>query len=168
MSLGVGVYMPNGIPHVELVERKPMSAGTTWITNWLFDRSKLRWRKCAKIIIDGQAGSQLLVEELIRTDKRITKKILTPNVKQAGAAYSGFQTAVEKHELTHYDQPALNGSIKTAKKRSIGKDGMFGYATLNPDFQIDPTECAAFCHYGAINFAKNYKSGGGTTQRVMV
>lgn len=168
MSLGVGVYMPNGIPHVELVERKPMSAGTTWITNWLFDRSKLRWRKCAKIIIDGQAGSQLLVEELIRTDKRITKKILTPNVKQAGAAYSGFQTAVEKHELTHYDQPALNGSIKTAKKRSIGKDGMFGYATLNPDFQIDPTECAAFCHYGAINFAKNYKSGGGTTQRVMI
>jgi len=168
MSLGVGIYQPSGIPHVELIERKPMSAGTGWITNWLFDRDKPRWRKCAKIIIDGQAGTTLLVEELVRTDRRISKKILTPNVNQAGAAYAGFQTAIEKGELTHYDQPALNGSIKTAKKRNIGKDGRFGYATLNPDFQIDPTECAAFCHYGAIQFAKNYKVSGGSAQRVSV
>lgn len=168
MSLGVGVYMPDDTVHIELIERKPMSAGTDWIGAWLFDRSRLRWRKMAKLIVDGASGTQLLVEELVRTDKRISRKILTPNVKQAGAAYAGFQTAVEKHTLTHYDQPALNGSIKTAKKRSIGKDGMFGYATMNPDIQIDPTECAAFCHYGALNFAKNYKTTGGSTQRVMV
>lgn len=168
MSLGVGIYMPDDSVHIELIERKPMSAGTDWIGTWLFDRSRVRWRKCAKIIIDGASGTQLLVEELVRTDQRISRKILTPNVKQAGAAYAGFQAAIERHTLTHYDQPALNGSIKTAKKRSIGKDGMFGYATMNPDIQIDPTECAAFCHYGALNFAKNYKPSGGSTQRVMV
>lgn len=168
MSLGVGIYMPNDMVHVEIVERKPMSAGTDWITNWLFDRARLRWRKCAKIIIDGQAGTQLLVEELVRTDKRISRKILTPNVKQAGAAYAGFESAIKKRMLTHYNQPALNGSIKTAKKRSIGKDGMFGFASLNPDIQIDPTECAAFCHYGAVNFAKNHKPSGSSSQRVMV
>jgi len=168
MSLGTGVYMPDGKVHVELIERKPMSAGTDWIGNWLFDRKHLRWRRCAKIIIDGAAGTQLLVEELVRTDRRISKKILTPNVKEAGAAYAGFQTAIEHHQLTHYDQPALNGSVKTAKKRSIGKDGMFGYATMNPDFQIDPTECAAFCNYGAIRFAKTYKTSGGSNQKVMV
>lgn len=168
VSLGVGVYMPNGKVHVELIERKPMSAGTYWITNWIFDRTHLRWRKAAKIIIDGASGTQLLLEELTRTDRRISKKILTPNVKEAGAAYAGFQTAIENGELTHYNQPALNGSIKTAKKRSIGRDGMFGYASMNPDFQIDPTECAAFCHYGAVRFAKNYKTTGGSSQKVMV
>lgn len=168
VSLGVGVYMPNDMVHVEIIERKPMSYGTYWITNWLFDKSKMRWRKCAKIIIDGASGTQMLLEELTRTDRRISKKILTPNVKEAGSAYAGFQSAVEQRKLTHYDQPALNGSIKTAKKRPIGKDGMFGYATLNPDIQIDPTECAAFCHYGAVRFAKNHKSGGGSTQRVMI
>lgn len=168
MSLGVGVVMPDDIIHVELIERKPMSAGTDWITTWLFDRKHLRWRKAAKIIIDGASGTQLLVEDLVHTDRRISKKILTPNVKEAGAAYAGFQTAVEHGKLTHYDQPALNGSIKTAKKRSIGKDGMFGYATMNPDIQIDPTECAAFCNYGAQRFAKTYKTGGGSTQKVMV
>lgn len=172
VSLGIGIYMPNDIPHVELIERKPMSAGTSWITNWLFAKApgqeKKRWRMAAKLIVDGASGTQLLVEELVRTDKRISRKILTPNVKQAGAAYSGFQTAVENQQLTHFDQPALNGSIKTAKKRNIGKDGMFGYSSMNPDFQIDPTECGAFCHYGALNFAKNYKTAGGSSQRVSV
>lgn len=172
VSLGIGIYMPNDIPHIELIERKPMSAGTGWITNWLFAKApgqeKKRWRAAAKLIIDGASGTQLLVEELVRTDRRISRKILTPNVKQAGAAYSGFQTAVEQQQLTHFDQPALNGSIKTAKKRSIGKEGMFGYSSMNPDFQIDPTECAAFCHYGALNFAKNYKTAGGSSQKVSV
>lgn len=168
MSLGVGVYMPNDMIHVELVERKPMSAGTDWITNWLFDKRVTRWRNAAKIIIDGQAGTQLLVEDLVRTNKRIQRKILTPNVKQASAAYAGFQAAIDKQTMTHFDQPVLNGSIKTAKKRPIGKDGAFGYASMNPEIQIDPTECAAFCHYGAVNFAKNHKPSGSSGQRVMV
>ena len=134
----------------------------------MLDRTHLRWRKAAKIIIDGQAGTTLLVEDLTRSEKRISKKILTPNVKEATAAYASFQTAIEQRTLTHFNQPALNGSIKTAKKRSIGKDGAFGYATMNPDFQIDPTECAAFCNYGAVRFAKNYKPNGGSKQRVSV
>lgn len=171
MSLGVGVYMPDEkIPdkvHVEIIERKPMSAGTQWITSWLFDRRHLRWRKCKKIIIDGASGTQLLVEELYRTDKRISSRILTPNVKEAGAAYAAFQAAVEQGTITHFNQPALNGSIKTAKKRSIGRDGMFGYASMNPDVQIDPTECAAFCVYGAIRF-KDVRTSGGSRQKVSV
>lgn len=172
VSLGAGVYMPNDTVHVEIIERKPMSAGTYWITNWLMAKMPgqevKRWRMSAKIIIDGQAGTQMLVEELTRTDQRISKKILTPNVKEAGSAYGGFLTAIQQRTLTHFDQPALNGSIKTAKKRPIGKDGMYGYASMNPDIQIDPTECAAFCHYGALRFAKNYKPKGGSRQKVMV
>lgn len=167
VSLGVGVYMPNDIVHVELIERKPMSAGTAWITNWLLDKNHNRWKKAKKIIIDGASGTQLLVEELVRSEKRISKRILTPNVKDAGAAYKAFQTAIDLRTLTHYDQPALNGSIKTAKKRSIGKDGMFGYASMNPDFQIDPTECAAFCYYGAVRF-KDERVNSGGSQKIMV
>lgn len=172
VSLGVGVYMPNEIPHIEIIERKPMSHSTAWITNWLMatapGQERKRWRMAAKIIIDGQAGTLALVEELTQTDKRIKHKILTPNVKEAAAAYSGFHTAIEQRLLTHSDQPGLNMSIKTVKKRPIGKDGMYGYATMNADIQSDPTECAAFCYYGAIRFAKNYKPAGGSGQRIMV
>jgi hypothetical protein len=59
----------------------------------------------------------------------------------------------------NYNQPALNISIRTVKKRSIGKDGMFGYASMNPDIQSDPTEAAAFAFYGARRFKKDKING---------
>lgn len=164
VSLAVGVNMPNGLVHVELIERKPMSAGTTWLSSWLLDR----WRRSSKIIIDGAAGTQLLVEELVRSERKLTKRILTPNAREAGAAYAAFDDAITRKLLTHYDQPALNLSIKTVKKRSIGKDGMYGYASMNTDIQSDPTEAAAFAYYGAIRFKQSKGSASGSRQSVMV
>lgn len=163
VSLAVGVIMPDSRIHIEIIERRQMNAGISWLTMWLMER----WRKCNKIIIDGQAGQQLLVEELVRSEPKISKKILTPNVKEAGAAYSSFHTAIQHKMLTHFNQPALNVSIKTVKRRDIGRDGMFGYASMNNDIQSDPTEAAAFAYYGAVRFKKD-KSNTSTTQRIMV
>lgn len=164
VTLALGMQMPTGMVHIELLERKPMSAGTHWLVAWLIANN--RWRRANKIIIDGAAGTQLLVEELVRTDRKLSKKILTPNVKEAGAAYASFMEGIEQKLITHFDQPLLNVSIRTVKRRSIGRDGMFGYASMNSDIQSDPTEAAAFAYYGAIRFKK--ASGGGTTQRIMV
>lgn len=165
VSLSIGVNMPGGKVHIELIERKPMSAGTQWLVTWLTENN--RWRKANKIIIDGQAGTQMLVEELVRTDRRFSKKILTPNVKEAGAAYAAFHEAVEHGKITHFNQPALNMSIKTVKKRAIGRDGMFGYASMNTDIQSDPTESVAFAYYGAIRYKKS-KTSSGSGQSVQV
>jgi phage terminase large subunit-like protein len=163
VSLSVGVIMPDNRVHVELVERKPMSAGTGWLVQWLLER----WRRANKIIIDGAAGTQLLVEELVRSNHRLKKRILTPNAREAGAAYADFHSAIENQRLTHFNQPALNLSIRTVKKRSIGKDGAFGYASMNQDIQSDPTESVAFAYYGARRFKKD-KSSSGTSQAIMV
>lgn len=166
VSLSIGVNMPGDKVHVELIERKPMSAGTGWLVQWLTD-SNNRWRKCAKIIVDGASGTQMLVEELVRTERKISKKILTPNVKEASAAYGSFQEAVQQGKLTHFNQPALNMSIKTVKKRSIGRDGAFGYASMNSDIQSDPTESVAFAYYGANRY-QNAKTTSGSGQSIMV
>lgn len=163
VSLAVGVLMPDGRVHVEIVERRPMSAGTSWVAAWLLER----WRKCNKIIIDGAAGTQLLVEELVRSERKISKRILTPNVREAGAAYSAFYDGIERQLLTHYNQPVLNVSIRTVKRRDIGRDGMFGYASMNSDIQSDPTEAAAFAYYGAIRFKKAANADGGG-QSIMI
>lgn len=163
VSLAVGVIMPDTRVHVELVERKPMSSGTNWLAMWLLER----WRKPNKIIIDGAAGTQLLVEELVRSNPKLKKKILTPNAREAGAAYADFYYGLEHKLLTHFDQPALNVSIRTVKKRGIGKDGMFGYASMNHDIQSDPTEAIAFAFYGARRFKKE-KTTSGSGQSVMV
>lgn len=163
VSLAVGVLMPDGRVHVEIVERRPMSAGLAWIVTWLLER----WRKCNKIIIDGNAGTQLLVEELTRSDRRISKRILTPNVREAGAAYADFDSGIEHKNITHLSQPGLNVSIRTVKKRDIGRDGMFGYATMNGEIQVDPTEAVAFAYYGARRF-KNAVNNNSSGQEIMI
>lgn len=165
ISLAVGAVLEDGRVHVELLECRPMNRGTGWIVTFLTENN--RWRKANKIIVDGAAGTTLLVEELVRTEKKMSKRILTPNAKQAGAAYGAFDTGIQNKKLTHYNQPTLNNSIRTVKKRSIGKDGMFGYASMNPDIQSDPTEAAAFAYYGAITFKKSETtSGSGQTVQV--
>ena len=165
VSLASGVLLENGKTHVEIIERKPRSAGTSWLVRWLFEKN--RWRFCKKIIIDGASGTQLLVEELVRSERRISKKILTPNVKEAGAAYGALNDGIENKLLTHYDQPGLNVSMKTVKRRDIGRDGMFGYASMNPDIQSDPVEAIAFAYYGANRFS-NEKTSTGTNQQIMI
>lgn len=161
VTLAVGVLMPDSRIHVEVVERRRMSDGIAWLVQWLL----LRWRKAAKIIVDGAAGAPLLVEELVRADRRISKRILTPNTREAGAAYAGFLEAVKHGLLTHFDQPVLNSAIRTAKRRDIGRDGMFGFAPLNPQIQCDPVDAIAFAYYGATKY---HRQSGGSTQRVMV
>lgn len=165
VSLATAVIMPDTKVHVEIIERKPMSAGTSWLVMWLMENT--RWRKANKIIIDGAAGTQLLVEELVRSNPKISKRILTPNAREAGAAYADFYSGIENAQLTHFDQPALNVSIRTVKRRGIGKDGMYGYASMNPDIQSDPTEAAALAYYGARRFKKD-RTLSGSGQSVMV
>lgn len=160
VTLAVGVVMGEKI-HVEVVERKRMSDGIAWLVRWLLDR----WRKCNKIIIDGAAGQGLLVEELLRSEPKLKKKILTPNVKEAGSAYAIFYQAIQDQTLTHYNQPLLNSAIRTAKRRDIGKDGMFGYAPLNPNIQMDPVDAVAFAYYGANRFRGTKKS---SPQRILL
>ena len=147
VTLAVGVPIDEKI-HVEIVERKRMSEGIAWLVKWLLDR----WRNCNQIIIDGAAGQGLLIEELLRSEPKMKKRILTPNVKEAGSAYALFYQAIQDQTLTHYNQPILNTAIRTAKRRDIGKDGMFGYAPLNPSIQMDAVDAAAFAYYGANRF----------------
>lgn len=160
VTLAVGVPMAEKI-HVEIIERKRMSEGMAWLVRWLLDR----WKNCNQIIIDGAAGQGLLIEELLRSEPKMKKRILTPNVKEAGSAYALFYQAIQDGTLTHYNQPILNSAIRTAKRRDIGKDGMFGYASLNPAIQMDAVDAAAFAYYGANRFRGKRKAASKQTFR---
>lgn len=160
VTLAVGVPMGEKI-HVEVIERKRMSEGIAWLVRWLLDR----WRNANQIIIDGAAGQGLLIEELLRSEPKMKKRLLTPNVKEAGSAYALFYQAIQDKTLTHFNQPLLNSAIRTCKRRDIGKDGMFGYAPLNPNIQVDPVDAVAFAYYGANRFKGTKKNT--TQQRIM-
>ena len=147
VTLAVGVDMGEKV-HVEVIERKRMSEGQAWLVRWLLDR----WRNACVVVVDGAAGQGLLIEELLRAEKRISKRILTPNVKEAGSAYALLTQSIQDGTITHYNQPLLNSAIRTAKRRDIGKDGMFGFAPLNPNIQCDPVDAIAFALYGVNRF----------------
>ena len=148
VTLAVGVIMGDKI-HVEVIERKRMSDGMAWLVRWLLDR----WRKASCIVVDGASGQGLLLEELLRSEPKMKKRILTPNVKEAGAAYAMFYQAVQEQTITHFNQPLLNSAVRTAKRRDIGKDGMFGYAPLNQAIQMDSVEAVCFALYAVKRFA---------------
>lgn len=160
VTLAVGVPIGEKI-HVEVIERKRMSDGIAWLVRWLLDR----WRNANQIIIDGAAGQGLLIEELLRSEPKMKKRLLTPNVKEAGSAYALFYQAIQDKTLTHFNQPLLNSAIRTCKRRDIGKDGMFGYAPLNPNIQVDPVDAVAFAYYGANRFKGTKKNI--THQKIM-
>lgn len=160
VTLAVGVPMGEKI-HVEVIERKRMSDGIAWLVRWLLDR----WRNANQIIVDGAAGQGLLIEELLRSEPKMKKRLLTPNVKEAGSAYALFYQAIQDKTLTHFNQPLLNSAIRTCKRRDIGKDGMFGYAPLNPNIQVDPVDAVAFAYYGANRFKGTKKNI--THQKIM-
>ena len=147
VTLAVGVVMGDKV-HVEVVDRQRLNGGVAWLSRWLLER----WRKASCIVIDGAAGQGLLIEELLRSEPRMKKRILAPNVKEAGAAYAMFFQAIQDKTLTHYNQPLLNSAVRTAKRRDIGKDGMFGYAPLNPAIQMDSVEAVAYALYAAKRY----------------
>ena len=153
VTLSVGVVMGDKT-HVEVVERKRMNDGIAWLVRWLLER----WRKANCIVVDGAAGQGLLLEELLRSEPKIKRRILTPNVKEAGSAYAMFYQAIQDGTLTHYNQPILNSAIRTAKRRDIGKDGMFGYAPLNPAIQMDAVEAVAYALYAVRRYEGKHKS----------
>ena len=156
VSLAVGVLRNDMKVHVEVLERKSLSEGTAWLTTWLLKR----WRDCGIIIIDGMAGTQLLVEDLVRTEPKTSRIILTPNFKQAGSAYGGFYQAIEQETITHFGQPLVEAGVKTIRKRDM-RDGAFGFASMNSDIGSDIIESLAFAHYGALNPKRRKSAGGG-------
>ena len=162
VSLAVATSINNKI-HIELIERKEMAQGISWLVRWLLDR----WKDADKIIIDGSAGQMMMIDELTRAEKRISKKILAPNVKQAIGAYASFQEAVEQQNLTHYNQPLLNISIKTAKQRSIGSYGGWGYASTSGEMSSDGIEAVAYAYWGYQQFAVGERKGK-SAQRIMI
>ena len=108
----------------------------------------------------------MLIDELVRAERRISKYILAPNVKQAISAYQSFQDAVEQEQLTHYNQPLLNISIKTAKQRSIGSYGGWGYASINNEMSSDAIEAVSFAAWGVLQYCQGIKAE--RKQRILV
>lgn len=154
-SLVVAQPLKDGKIHVEVVMQRPMSEGWSKLSKWLIDR----WRNCAKIIIDGATGQAILYEELTRAGVA-PKKIIQPNMKEIVAAHQFIYDAIQRGELSHYNQPLLNQTVRITKMRQMGRYGGFGWESMSKNMNTSALDAATFAFWGQKVFPKRVASGG--------
>jgi len=158
-SLAVGQPLENGRIHVEVIMQRPMAEGISKITRWLKDR----YRQCAKIIIDGATGQAILFDDL--TSGGVSKrKIVQPTMKDIVAAHQFVYDAITRGELSHYNQPLLNQTVRITKQRSFGRYGGFGWESMSKDLSTCALDAITYAYWGQKVFRKKTKTSGGATE----
>ena len=153
-SLVASLPLKDGKIHVEVVMQRPMSEGWARLAKWLIDR----WRNCSKIIIDGATGQSILFEELTRAGVP-PKKIIQPNMKEIVSAHQFVYDAIEKGELSHYNQPLLNQTVRVTKMRQMGRYGGFGWESMSKDLSTAAMDAVTYAYWGQRVFGKRIASG---------
>lgn len=139
--------------HVEGIERRPTSEGTSWLVDWLVERADT----ATSIVVDGRSGAGALVRAL--AERRVPKrKTIVPTAEQAIAAHAMFTTAVTERAMTHAGDPLMAEQARSAGRRAIGNQGGWGFRSLD-DSDISLLEAAVLAHYGSAT-AKEPSSRG--------
>lgn len=142
-SLAVAQPLEDERIHVEIIMQRPMGEGFNKITAWL----KERYRKCAKIIIDGATGQAILNEDLLSSGVP-KRKIVLPNVANVGEAHQFVFDGILRGELSHYNQPLLNQTVNITKTRPIGRNGGFGWESMNKELSTCALDAVTFAYWG--------------------
>lgn len=144
VALSVALRPAEGPIHVEGIRSEPMSAGTSWLVDFLADRH----REAAQIVIDGRSGSGALVNDLREAGVRNKKLVIIPTLDQVITAHSMMKASVDEGTLTHSAQEELDGQVEHALKRKIGNNGGYGWEA--PDGKsVTVFEAATLAHWGA-------------------
>ena len=128
----------DGKVHVEEVERRNMGGGTAWLAEWI----EARKASGCCCVIDGKAGAQALVDRLGRMP---VNYIHVATLNDMYSAASTLVSCVNEGTLTWYaPQDDLRDSATTSIRRSIGRDGGWGFGGANPI----PIEAASLAVWG--------------------
>lgn len=116
------VIPPKGKARISLIDAKPTGYGTTWLAEWLNERST----KACCVVIDGRNGVDVLVDKI--ADKwRMKGSVIRPSAKDVISAVGVLTDSLNEQTLTWYaGQDALRESAITATKRPIGGGWGFG------------------------------------------
>ena len=113
-----------GAPYVEIVRDSGLGAGI----NAFVDFCEQVAPNAAQIVIDGRSNAQTLTERLLARGVS-PKCIIRPTAYQVASACAGIVNAVKEKAVTHNGAPALALSATATKRRRIGTDGGFGFAS---------------------------------------
>lgn len=136
--LAVASKTTDGQVFVEAIDCRPIRSGIEWIIPFLQNPST------KKVIVDGAAGSQMLVD-LMKENK--LKAPIQPTVAEIIDANAKFEIAVFNDGIRHIDQEALRNAISNCKHRNIGNKGGFGYETLDQAYEVGLIESVSLAYW---------------------
>lgn len=144
VALAGGIRPDDGPIHVEGFRQENLGEGTQWLVDFLAKRAATT----SLIVIDGKSGAGALAAAL--RDEGLTRRglVLVPTLEQVVSAHAMFLEAIKSGGLTHLGQPALDGQVKDAVRRLIGKSGAFGW---DPDKgeSVALLDAATYAFWGA-------------------
>ena len=139
VCLAGAVIPKTGPARVSLIERRPTSAGTRWLSEWLNER----YSRAACVVVDGRNGADVLCDRLCEVWK-IRDSVIRPTARSVVAAAGTLVDAVNERSVTwYYGQEALRDSAVSATKRPIAGGWGFG------GDDSGPVEAAALALWGA-------------------
>jgi hypothetical protein len=135
-----GAVIPkDGLPRIELIDRKPTGYGTQWLADWL----NARYTQASCVVIDGRNGVDVLVDKISGTWK-YKGSVIRPRATDMIAAVSLLMDSLNENTITWYrKQDALRDSAITSIKRLIS--GGWGFGGDN----CTPIEACALALWGA-------------------
>lgn len=150
MALAAARRLEGDRVHVELLERRSMGSGTSWLVEFLARGDAPRWRDAAQIVIDGKAHAGNLVNDL-RAEKVPAQVIVAPSTDQVTTAHSMFLEAINRETvstLDHEGQDTLFESFQMSVRRKIGTLGGWGLEP-KPGGESTSAEAVIFAHWAA-------------------
>lgn len=135
-----------GSVHVEVIERRPMAEGTSWLADWLVDRAGTGC--CA--VVDGRSGSQALIERMSGRAPR--GYAVLARAQDVTAAAQMTLDAVNDGSLTWYaPQAQLRDSAIGSTRRQVGSGGGWGFGGEDPA----PIEACSLALWGVSTSKRN-------------
>ena len=136
--LAAALLSAGGTVHAEMVRRESMSAGTSWLAEFIAARSG----EASVCVIDGKSGVQGLVDRLGRMPKGY---IHVCSAADATSAATTLADCVNEKTFTWYaPQADLRDSATTSIRRNIGNNGSWGFGGVNPE----PVTAASLAVWG--------------------
>lgn len=135
------------LPHVELAMHANITA------TGVEPLAEALWRlrgKVAYVLIDGMSNADALMGALEALSYPRQGYART-SPRDAIAAATTLVNAVREGSVTHFDQEALNESVRGATKRHIGAYGGYGFGGVDPE----PVESAAYALYALRQTKRN-------------
>lgn len=110
-SVSVAGQREDGLWHVELDEQRN---GVGWLTAYVAARCERN--DIRAVVIDGASPAASMVDDLSQRGVKVT----TTSARDMAGACGSFYDGVMEGWLRHIDQPQLNASLSTARKRALG------------------------------------------------